>query len=262
MLAFRYLWRPVMKRYDELDYAGILERVERNERLDPQEIFGVIRRQFAIANCAYVDAVTEDGTFQVFHLHHTFSAAWETAYITGGLYRLDPVFQEVSRALLPVDWESARSAHPGPATEAFFETARRHGIGPSGVTFPLISRANRTVLFSCEARVSGALWPSYRRSILSELSVLATFFHAVVQVRAERRAANDPDAASPKLTDREAEVLKWIAAGKSYWEIGKILGISERTVRFFMTNVRAKLDAVSNSQAVARAMVQRLVVLG
>jgi LuxR family quorum sensing-dependent transcriptional regulator len=36
--------------------------------------------------------------------------------------------------------------------------------------------------------------------------------------------------AKPSLTSREREVLMWVAAGKSAWEIGEILKISKRTV--------------------------------
>ncbi|KQW29710.1 hypothetical protein ASE36_09445 [Rhizobium sp. Root274] len=60
--------------------------------------------------------------------------------------------------------------------------------------------------------------------------------------------------ASKLLTPRECETLAWIAAGKSYWEAAIILGITERTVRYFMANARNKLDVVNNAQAVAEAV--------
>lgn len=53
------------------------------------------------------------------------------------------------------------------------------------------------------------------------------------------------------LTKRELEVLNWIKAGKSNWDISAILGISERTVKFHVSSVLAKLNTVSRSQAVA-----------
>ncbi len=61
------------------------------------------------------------------------------------------------------------------------------------------------------------------------------------------------------LTRRESETLAWIAAGKSYWETAVILGISERTIRYFMANAREKLDVVSNAQAVAEAVWRGLI---
>lgn len=56
------------------------------------------------------------------------------------------------------------------------------------------------------------------------------------------------------FTHREIEILQWVQAGKSSWEIGIILAISERTVKFHLSNIYRKLDVHSRAQAVARAM--------
>ncbi|MDH5571081.1 MAG: LuxR family transcriptional regulator [Gammaproteobacteria bacterium] len=57
-----------------------------------------------------------------------------------------------------------------------------------------------------------------------------------------------------ELTDKELEVLKWAEQGKSYWDTGQIMKISERTVKFHLQNAYRKLDVVNRSQAVARAL--------
>jgi DNA-binding CsgD family transcriptional regulator len=61
------------------------------------------------------------------------------------------------------------------------------------------------------------------------------------------------------LSPKETEVLKWIAQGKSTWDVSMILGISERTVKFHVANFLQKLDAVTRPQAVAIALEQGLV---
>jgi DNA-binding CsgD family transcriptional regulator len=58
---------------------------------------------------------------------------------------------------------------------------------------------------------------------------------------------------TPALTAREREVIKWTSEGKSSWEIGVILGISERTVKYHVNNIKSKLNAVNRSHAVAKA---------
>lgn len=60
------------------------------------------------------------------------------------------------------------------------------------------------------------------------------------------------------LTGREVQCLCWCAEGKSYWETGAILGISERTVSYHMERVRSKLGAANNAHAVAQAFRVRL----
>ncbi len=51
------------------------------------------------------------------------------------------------------------------------------------------------------------------------------------------------------LTGREAEVLVWIAAGKSNRDISEILGISPRTVNKHLEQVFAKLSVENRATA-------------
>jgi len=57
-----------------------------------------------------------------------------------------------------------------------------------------------------------------------------------------------------KLTSRERECLKWVAMGKSDWEIGEILGISKNTVHFHVENAKEKFETFSRVQAVTEAL--------
>jgi DNA-binding CsgD family transcriptional regulator len=68
-----------------------------------------------------------------------------------------------------------------------------------------------------------------------------------------------PDKGKSLLTPKQVEILKWIAQGKSSWDISMILGISERTVKFHVGNILQKLNAVTRTQAVAIALEQGLV---
>lgn len=60
------------------------------------------------------------------------------------------------------------------------------------------------------------------------------------------------------LSAREDEVLRLIAVGLANKEIGRALSISERTVRFHVTSIFAKLGATSRTQAVALAIQRHL----
>ena len=46
----------------------------------------------------------------------------------------------------------------------------------------------------------------------------------------------------------------WMARGKSYWEIEKLLGLSENTVKFHAKNILKKLNATSRTVAVAKTI--------
>jgi len=57
-----------------------------------------------------------------------------------------------------------------------------------------------------------------------------------------------------RLTSREIECLQWASCGKSEWEIGIILGISEHTAEKHLISARAKLGAANRVEAVAVAV--------
>jgi DNA-binding CsgD family transcriptional regulator len=56
------------------------------------------------------------------------------------------------------------------------------------------------------------------------------------------------------LSTRELEILNWILAGKTDWEIGSILRLSAKTVNFHAENVKRKLGTRSRIQAIAIAL--------
>lgn len=67
-----------------------------------------------------------------------------------------------------------------------------------------------------------------------------------------------PPGVSIPLSQRERECLRWAADGKTAWETGMILNLSERTVNFHLTNAQNKLQAANKIQAVARAVLYNI----
>jgi len=59
---------------------------------------------------------------------------------------------------------------------------------------------------------------------------------------------------STDLTDRELEVLRLLVIGKSNYDIGVTLSISERTVKFHINNIFNKLGVSDRTQAVIHAL--------
>jgi LuxR family transcriptional regulator, quorum-sensing system regulator BjaR1 len=68
-----------------------------------------------------------------------------------------------------------------------------------------------------------------------------------------------PQKVHGKLSPRELECLKWVAAGKTDGEIGGILAISPRTARFHIENAKRKFGVASRIQAVTEAYKRRLI---
>ena len=73
------------------------------------------------------------------------------------------------------------------------------------------------------------------------------------------RARKDDDPPIEPLTEREKEVLKLLAQGKSNKEIAAALVISERTVKFHVSAIMGKLGAGNRTEAVSLAAQRGLV---
>jgi DNA-binding CsgD family transcriptional regulator len=82
------------------------------------------------------------------------------------------------------------------------------------------------------------------------LEVLRPFL-AATRERFELRRAG-PSVTVDSLTEREAEILTWVARGKTNQEIAVLLVVSAHTVRKHLENVYAKLNVHTRTAAVAR----------
>ena len=56
------------------------------------------------------------------------------------------------------------------------------------------------------------------------------------------------------LTGREVEMLSWLVAGKSDWEIAAILSLSKKTVNYHVEKAKRKLGSTHRITAVAVAL--------
>ena len=65
----------------------------------------------------------------------------------------------------------------------------------------------------------------------------------------------------PALSERELQVLKYMAAGKSNKEIAQVIYVGENTVKAHVKSILAKMDAVGRTEAIAIAIKRGLIVV-
>jgi DNA-binding CsgD family transcriptional regulator len=80
--------------------------------------------------------------------------------------------------------------------------------------------------------------------------------HARIELRAARSAAEEDPGADLGLTDRETEVIRLVAAGRSNQQIADALFITRKTASVHVSNILAKLGVANRVEAAAVA--QRL----
>ncbi|QLF70718.1 autoinducer binding domain-containing protein [Peteryoungia desertarenae] len=230
-------------------YFELIDWLNEDPPPSPQAFLNRVKQAYRLNHCLYLDASVKGGHITVQSLHHTLPPRLEDrAKMHGRRAMLEPL-RITFEAVEPVDWQEIRRQSAGRSDLNFLVESL--GLSLSGACYPLPSREGRHALMAVHSRLPEPDWQEFRRLYDRDLSSIAARFHGKMLrgfVTVERK--HSP---SERLTPREQETLVWVAAGKSYWETAKILGITERTVRFFMSNARKKLNVVTNTQAVAEA---------
>lgn len=111
----------------------------------------------------------------------------------------------------------------------------------------------------CMGFASSAGGIEFTPTMLSILKLASIQFYDMHQTLHRKRTPYEPKPV--KLSERETEVLQWAAIGKSSGDIATILGISDRTVNYFMQRCFYKLDATSKTLAVVKALRLGLIAL-
>jgi DNA-binding NarL/FixJ family response regulator len=121
--------------------------------------------------------------------------------------------------------------------------------------------ADERVFAALEAGAAGYLLKGARTAEIAEAirAVAAGGSYLTPRVAAKVVAqVGRPRGAGSRLSVREREVLRLVAAGQSNKQIARTLSIAERTVKFHVTALFQKLGADNRAQVVARAAEQRL----
>jgi DNA-binding CsgD family transcriptional regulator len=84
--------------------------------------------------------------------------------------------------------------------------------------------------------------------------VLSGSGERLIVLEEQRTALRPTDLRTLGLTPREAEVLAWVALGKTNGDTGAILGISARTVQHTLERIYGKLGVHTRAAAAARAV--------
>ncbi len=206
------------------------------------------------ADILIVDQDLERGPFVTDALRFDDHNEWLDHYINRNLVRYDPVVEHALRLHDPLVWnDRLLDALSSERHQQFPLWVRRFGVS-GGLVYPCPPRPGGDSVFVLYALAHGDSLAELANNICLISSLLHYPCAAVQRVYTEIHA---PAADNP-LTDRELEVLDWASQGKTSQEIAMILSISERTVKFHLSNTYEKLGVVNRQQAIAKAIHNRL----
>jgi len=162
--------------------------------------------------------------------------------------RRDPVMQHCKRQSVPIIWDQTTYVSRGLGDK--WEEQARFGIS-NGVALALHMPEGRHFFIGVERDQPVPTDPGELTRVVADLQLFAV--HA--QDAALRILLPSPaDPTVPSLTPRELEAMRWTMEGKTAWEVGDVLGISERTAVLHVNNVTHKLGCVNKHQAVLKAL--------
>ena len=162
--------------------------------------------------------------------------------------RRDPVMQHCKRQSVPIIWDQSTYVSNG-AGEIWEEQAK-FGMG-TGIAMALHLPEGRHFLFGVERDRPVPNDAAELTRMVADVQLFAV--HAQdAALRILMPGSAEPSL--PSLTPRELETLRWTMAGKTAWEVGEVLGITERTASLHVNNATHKLGCVNKHQAVLKAL--------
>lgn len=176
-------------------------------------------------------------------VNHSYSDQWGDIYFENDFIEVDPVVNHSLSTNHSFTWQTAFKTLDTQNRKAreFVTMASDYHL-KDGLAHLVGDRESGTLL-------SLAIDSADNHYFSQLLSHVTPHLHVAMQ----RITARNNNPSLPALTERETEVLKWTGEGKSSWEIGMILNISERTVKYHTNNIKSKLNAVNRAHAVAKA---------
>jgi LuxR family quorum-sensing transcriptional regulator LasR len=189
------------------------------------------------------------------YLRSNYPQAFRQHYDDNNLRVVDPTVEYCFKANGPFVWipQSFKTAQQ----QSLYEEAAGYGLRV-GVTLPIRGIGGEVGMLTC-AR-DQAPGPAFLKELSTQLGALTLLrdvaFDAINPYTAPATPAAPavPAEEVPELTAREQECLVWLTAGKTAWEIGRIMSISEAGVNFHVANLRAKFGVGRRNDVVLKAI--------
>ncbi|WP_414128560.1 LuxR C-terminal-related transcriptional regulator [Vreelandella titanicae] len=169
---------------------------------------------------------------------------WLSEYEENALHRIDPVLDISKNTVLPFSWLTAEL---NKKNQQLSINALKYKIF-EGHTFTTISHDREVgILTLCLDNKETSLSSTIKKNE-AEIQFCLIKYHEQYKQLYTYYSGTNEHTQIKKLSCREIEVLRWVSSGKTYSEAAVILGITERTIKFHVSNIKKKLDVYSSRQ--------------
>ena len=175
-----------------------------------------------------------------------FPGDWVETYQARRYYDVDPIPKYALSSVYPFWWSDIGRLHPLTGEEKAYLAALRAADFGDGVAVPLFGPHGRNGYAGLGPGKGAPRWGDEKIARLQLAAQLGHFQYChILHARAPRNI---------RLSAREAEVLEWVAKGKSNSVIADIIGISPNTVDTHIRRVFEKLGVADRVTAALRGL--------
>jgi LuxR family quorum-sensing system transcriptional regulator SolR len=232
-----------MKAWQE-DHLHALLNIQSEDELFNQ--LDTAAKELGFEYCAYGIQMPVPVSRPAVALFNNYSIEWQERYSKQNYLTVDPTVKHGLKSTLPLVW----SSDAGASEKEFWEEAHAHGLRFGWAQAARDASGAIGMLTLARGVEQVAERELYKSK--ANMSWLAQYAHAGMAKLLVPQYVPESEVI---MTAREKEVLRWTAEGKTAYEIGQILSVSERTVNFHINNVVAKLGASNKTQAAVKAAI-------
>lgn len=182
--------------------------------------------------------------------HNNLPQWWDQRYLEKKYGYIDPFAQMTLKRTGPFRWRECYD-NLTPAQEEMIADAKAHGLN-YGVNFPMHDTQGGLGLVLLGAEEDFSL--TIEAQIFFE--ILARYSYEHISMLFGQAHAAKPII----LSERERDILTLVAQGKTNWEIGTILNISEYSVRDYLKDISKRMQTANRTHTVTRAIQLGLII--
>jgi LuxR family quorum sensing-dependent transcriptional regulator len=223
---------------------------ELNSSRSTDDVMGTLWRAgdfFGFENFAISGIPMRGETIDPYILLRGWPEEWTRRYVGGNYVHDDPIIEKTKRSTMPFCWNEVPSGAMTERNALVMNEAREFGL-TEGFSIPIYTTLGFQAIVTFGAQ-------QFRPTSDEKAAIHLIGIYANGQVHKILTSLTSGNVKRPsKLSPREIECLKWASVGKSSWEIGMILDLSQTTIEQYIKSAAHKLSATNRVQTVAEAI--------
>jgi len=172
---------------------------------------------------------------------------WLNHYMASHYVDYDPVYQKALKTTMPFTWEEVEKENISDKALQVMNEAKEFNLC-CGIGITIHQPFGKITGIGFAGSEKGVRWDK------DALSLIHAASHQLIVASSDLLNANSPCNEDINLTNREREVLHWIACGKTKKDTADILSVSESCIKRHCENIFIKLKVNNIPFAVTKAL--------